>query len=91
MKRTKPKRTLQLQSHTMATKASPDQIADFLESYRMMMAEKDLVGSKAISLRVPLALLNAFRKKAELEGVAYQSQIKKLMEQWVHSGKTTEE
>jgi len=32
---------------------------------------------------VPQDLLQAFRQKAELAGVPYQTQIKRLMREWV--------
>jgi predicted DNA binding CopG/RHH family protein len=38
---------------------------------------------KLISIKVPENLLDLFRKKADLEGIAYQTQIKKLMYSWL--------
>ncbi|HEY2810666.1 MAG TPA: hypothetical protein VGJ00_04675 [Rhabdochlamydiaceae bacterium] len=62
--------------------ATPDQIIEFLENYRMLFAstrEK----SQLISIKVEPSLLKAFKRKAELEGVFYQTQIKKLMKEWL--------
>lgn len=61
--------------------ATPKQILDFLESYRLMQTPPEK--SKLISMKVPEHLLAAFRKKCELEGVKYQTQIKILMQQWL--------
>ncbi len=61
--------------------ATPEAILEFLESFRLM---DDSSGkSKLISIKVPLSLLEGFRRKCELEQIRYQTQIKKLMEQWL--------
>ena len=59
-----------------------DQILEFLENYRILMAQ---VPEKCqlISLKVEPSLLKAFKQKAELQGVAYQTKIKQLMRDWV--------
>ncbi|MGC1878817.1 MAG: hypothetical protein WA678_05535 [Rhabdochlamydiaceae bacterium] len=62
----------------------PDQIIEFLENYRLLFSnipEK----SQLISLKIKPSLLKAFRRRAELEGVPYQTQIKKLMKEWLKS------
>ena len=58
-------------------KMSPDEIAEFLESFRLMREKPGK--SRLISLRVPERLLAAFRKKCRLEGIPYQTRIKQLM------------
>lgn len=61
---------------------TPEQIIEFLENYRMMLSnipEK----CKLISLKIEPSLLNAFKQKANLEGVHYQTKIKQLMKEWV--------
>lgn len=65
--------------------ATPTQIARWLEDYRIMVGSKSKVvaKSKLISLKVPEDMLAAFRQKAEMSGVRYQTQIKKLMEDWL--------
>ena len=61
--------------------ATPEAILEFLESFRLM--NDTSTKSKLISMKVPQSLLDSFRQKCELEGVRYQTQIKKLMEQWL--------
>lgn len=60
---------------------SPDHIAAFLESFRLMHAPVDK--TKLISLKIPESLLSAFRSKCETSQVKYQTQIKILMKEWV--------
>lgn len=63
---------------------TPDQIMEFIEDFQKMMAhvpEK----CQAISLKIEPSLLKAFKFKAKLAGVRYQTQIKKLMKEWVES------
>ena len=58
--------------------ATPDQIIEFLENYRMLVStvpEK----CQLISLKIKPSLLKAFKYKAALKGVPYQTLIKKLM------------
>ena len=65
-------------------KVSPEQIVEFLENYRVLVSN---VSEKCqlISLKVEPSLLQAFKQKAILEGVPYQTQIKKLMKNWITS------
>jgi len=61
---------------------TPNQILQFLEDY------KNLVGKvpqkcKPISIKIEPSLLNAFKTKAKLEGIPYQTKIKQLMAEWV--------
>ena len=52
----------------------------FLDDFRLLHGAPTLGGkSKLISLKVPEALLDTFRRKCELEGVRYQTRIKELM------------
>jgi predicted DNA binding CopG/RHH family protein len=55
---------------------------DFIENFRLMHSEVHSP-SKLISIKIPEHLLAAFKQKAKLEGIAYQTQIKKLMKQWL--------
>ena len=61
---------------------SSDQVIEFLENYRSLVRE---VPGKCqlISLKVEPSLLNAFKLKAKLENIPYQTQIKKLMKDWL--------
>lgn len=61
---------------------TPDQIIEFLENYRMLFS-KTQEKSQLISLKIEPALLNAFKQKAQLAGIPYQTQIKKLMRDWL--------
>jgi predicted DNA binding CopG/RHH family protein len=55
---------------------------DFIENFRLMHSQVKSP-SKLISIKIPEHLLEAFKQKSKLEGVAYQTQIKKLMKQWI--------
>lgn len=62
----------------------PDQIAQFLEDFRLMHGEaKPKDPSKLISMKIPHSLLTTFKTRCQLLGTPYQSQIKKLMEVWL--------
>lgn len=61
---------------------TPDQILEFLENYRELFG-KSHEKCKLISMKVEPSLLNAFKQKCELHGVHYQTQIKKLMKEWL--------
>lgn len=61
---------------------TPDQVIRFLDDFRRLQGSRP-ARSRLISLKVPEDLLDAFRTRAELEGVAYQTQIKRLMREWV--------
>jgi predicted DNA binding CopG/RHH family protein len=68
---------------------TPDQVIRFLEDFRMLQSSRP-ARSKLISLKVPEYLLEAFRARAELAGVPYQTQIKRLMQEWLMDGRDTE-
>ena len=61
--------------------ATPKQVLTFLENYRQMQAIEDK--SKLISIKIPHSMLATFRQKCELHGLKYQTQIKKLMKDWL--------
>ncbi len=61
---------------------SPDQILNFLEDYRGLVCgvpEK----CQLISMKVEPSLLKAFKQKANLENIPYQTLIKKLMREYL--------
>ena len=60
-----------------------DQVLEFQENYQLMHEASN--NSIAISVRVPEPLLNTFKSKCQLKGLKYQTQIKKLMKEWVLS------
>ena len=59
----------------------PHAIIEFLEGFRTLQSPK--AQSRLISLKVPEPLLAAFRAKATLHGLRYQTQIKRLMQDWL--------
>lgn len=64
---------------------TPQEIANFLDQFRQVHGGKSpaKAKSKLISIKIPEDLLQAFRTKAELQGTPYQTQIKKLMRDWL--------
>ena len=60
----------------------PEEILAFLEDFRLLHAGVRR-RSRLISLKVPQDLLEAFRAKCRLHGTRYQTQIKKLMIDWL--------
>ena len=46
--------------------------------------------SRLISLKVPQPLLDAFKTKARLQGVPYQTKIKTLMREWLEGKQTSD-
>jgi predicted DNA binding CopG/RHH family protein len=82
MKKPKPVQFFTKEYLERCKKLTPDQIIEFLENYRTLMSE---VPEKCqlISMKIEPSLLKTFKRKAELEGIPYQTQIKKLMRQWL--------
>jgi len=67
----------------------PADILRFLDDFRRLYSPAARRGSRLISLKVPEHLLEAFKAKARLHDVPYQTQIKRLMTDWV-TGKSTD-
>ncbi len=61
----------------------PQDILRFLDEFRRLYSPARRRGSRLISLKVPEDLLEAFKAKARLHDVPYQTQIKRLMTEWV--------
>ena len=61
---------------------TPDQIIEFLENYRNLIGNAQ-EKCKLISLKIEPSLLNAFKQKAKLENIPYQTKIKELMRDWI--------
>ncbi len=62
----------------------PEEVLEFLENFRLLHGR--VPGrSRLISLKIPEPLLEAFRARCRLEGVRYQTQIKRLMSDWLGS------
>lgn len=64
-------------------KLSIEERLDYLENYRLTHTDKDS-SLQRLSLNISKPLLDCFKQKAKLEGIAYQTQIKKLMKDWVN-------
>ncbi len=64
---------------------SPDEIASFLDQFRQVHGQGQVPPSrsKLISMKVPEDMLAAFKVKARMDGTPYQTQIKKLMAEWL--------
>jgi hypothetical protein len=60
----------------------PEDIVRFVAGFRELHAARVPTRSRLISMRVAEPLLEAFKTKARLSGVAYQTQIKRLMGEW---------
>ncbi|MEK7388212.1 MAG: hypothetical protein AAB036_00790 [Elusimicrobiota bacterium] len=64
----------------------PEQIVRFLDDFRALHGSRERPPkSRLISLKVPERLLETFKTKAGLSGIPYQTQIKRLMSQWLDS------
>jgi predicted DNA binding CopG/RHH family protein len=65
--------------------SSLDEIARFLEDFRLLHAPGANGKSRLISLRVPEPLLASFKARCRMEGSRYQTRIKELMTEWLGS------
>ncbi len=64
---------------------SAEQIVKFLDDFRIVNMPLRKSGSKLISIKIETDLLEAFKTKARLDGVPYQSRIKAIMRDWLKS------
>jgi predicted DNA binding CopG/RHH family protein len=63
---------------------SPKDIVAFLEDFRRIHGEREGAGkSQLISMKIRKPLLGAFKARCQLLGMPYQTQIKKLMVEWL--------
>ena len=67
----------------------PVDILRFLDEFRKLYSPERQKASRSVSFRVPEHLLEAFKAKARLHNVPYQTQIKRLMMDWL-TGQSTE-
>jgi uncharacterized protein (DUF4415 family) len=63
-------------------------LEEFQKLHSLAGAQRSATGpapasSKLISIKIPEAMLAEFRRKAESEGVRYQTKIKQLMTEWI--------
>ena len=66
-------------------KLSADEIVKYLEDFRLACAPTRKTGLKLISIKIEADLLEAFKIKARLDGVPYQSRIKAIMRDWLRN------
>ena len=62
-------------------KISLEERLQFLEDFRLL--QNNPGPSKLISIKIPEHLLMAFKNQCKIEGIKYQTQIKKLMNHWI--------
>lgn len=62
---------------------STEAILTYLDNFRLMQQSTDK--ARLISIKIPESLLESFKAKSELHKVKYQTQIKKLMIDWVNN------
>ena len=62
---------------------TPQQTVKFLEDFRLTNTPPRKSKTRLISIKVETELLEAFKTSASLDGVPYQSRIKKLMREWL--------
>jgi len=62
---------------------STGQIVKYLEDFRVVNMPIKKPVSKLISIKIETDLLEAFKTKARLDGVPYQSRIKAIMRDWL--------
>ncbi|MFH2203735.1 MAG: BrnA antitoxin family protein [Elusimicrobiota bacterium] len=68
---------------TQCRKLTPEQIVKWLDDVRILHVRNVPAKSRPISIRIPENVLSSFRSKAELLGVPYQTQVNRLMREWV--------
>lgn len=66
---------------------SPTDVVRFIEEFQRIHSQSEAGDSVMISLRIDRGLLEAFRTRAKLEGIRYQTKIKSLMEEWIKSAR----
>jgi len=60
-----------------------DQVLRFLDEFRALQSRRKPARSRLISIKMPVDLLRAFKAKANLYDIPYQTQIKRLMVDWL--------
>ncbi len=60
-----------------------DQIVQFLDDFRLINRPLTKSATKLVSIKIETDLLNAFKVQAQLDGMPYQTRIKKLMREWL--------
>lgn len=81
-------RTLQVHTKNRlqeGQKLKKEEIVQFIDDFQKVMTG-DEGKRKLISLRVPEKLLELFKKKSEIQSTPYQTQLVRLMREWVTNG-----
>lgn len=65
------------------SKMSPDQILEFLENYRLLISSQP-EKCQLISMKIEPTLLRAFKQRAQIENIPYQTLIKHLMKSYLN-------
>ena len=68
-------------------KLTPNQIARYLEDFRTINQPVKKPKSILISMKVETDLLDAFKTRAQLDGVPYQARIKQTMRDWLKNNR----
>ncbi len=79
-------KTLQIHKPEMieiGQQMSPEQIARFLEDFRLLHSKTMTEKTTPISIRIPENLLRLFKAQCKQQGLKYQTQIKELMKSWI--------
>lgn len=63
-------------------KISPTEAAQFLESFRLMLADKDQA-TQMISLRIPQNILASYKTLAKSQGKKYQSLLNEALRDYL--------
>ncbi len=62
---------------------SAQQIISFLDDFRQIHSPARKIETKLISIKIEADLLAVFKTRARLDGVQYQTRIKKIMRDWL--------
>lgn len=62
---------------------SAEQTIRYLDNFRRINTPLAKPKAKLISIKIELDLLEAFKTRARLDGVPYQSRIKQIMRDWL--------
>jgi len=62
---------------------SPEQVVKYLDDFRRINHPPPRVKTRLISIKIETDLLQAFKTRARLDGVPYQSRIKRIMREWI--------
>ncbi len=65
-----------------ARRTPPHEVLQYLESFRLLHGGPSRA-SRLISMRIPQALLDAFKHRCKADEVRYQTKIKELMLAWI--------